>query len=68
MSARFVFAVAVVSGLVGGGVALFTVAVAADSTALIAAAGALAVLALMGLVVLGRAVVLEERDRSHGGR
>ena len=69
MNARFAVGVAVVSGLFAGGAALLTVALASDSTALIVAGALVAVLAVMGFAALGRAVVVDERERrSCGGR
>ena len=69
MNGRFAVGVAVVSGLIAGGAGLLTVALASDSKALIVAGAVVAVLAVMGFAVLGRAVVVDERERrSHGGR
>ena len=69
MNARFILAVAVVSGLVAGAAALLTVALSSDSKALVVAGAVVAVLSVMGLAVLSRAVVVDERERrSHGGR
>jgi hypothetical protein len=68
MNARFALAVAVVSALMGGAVGVLSAGVNEDSTALSAVGAVLAVVAVLGLVALGRAVVLDERDRSSGGR
>ena len=68
MNARFVLAFAVVSGLIAGGAALLTAALASGSKVLVAAGALVAVLAAMGFAVLGRAVVVNERERrSHSG-
>ena len=67
MNARFVIAVALVSGLVAGAVGVLKVAAEDDSVGLLVVGAAFAVVAVLGVVILGRALVVEERDRSHGG-
>ena len=67
MNARFALAVAVVSGLVGSAVGVLKVADKDGSVALLILGAGLAVVAVLGLVALGRELILEERERSHGG-
>lgn len=67
MNTRFAMAVAIVSGLVVGAVGVLKVAANDDSVGLLVFGAGLAVVAVLGLLALGRALVLEERDGSHGG-
>ena len=67
MNARFALAVAAVSGLVGGAVGVLKVADKDGSVALLILGAGLAVAAVLGLLALGRELILEERDRSPGG-
>lgn len=69
MNARFSIAIAVVSGLGGAAIGVLRVAINHDSAALLALGAVSGAVAIVGLVALGRALVLEDRDRgSYGGK
>ena len=68
MNGRFAVAVVAVSALGVAAVVTLTAAADQDSTALLLGGAALAALAVLGLVVLARAVIVSERGVGRDGR